>query len=443
MAKINFTAARIESLGCAPGRTQTIHWDAKAPGLGLRVTAAGSRSYVFEGRLFGKTVRMTIGDTATWDLAQARAEAMRLALQVDQGIDPREQQAAEKAAHMARAAEAKRRAATFGDAWDDYVQRRQQAWSKWHLRDHMVMAAEGGQAKKRGTGTTQAGPLAEFRPVRLSDLTPARIETWLEAGASFRPTTTALAYRLLRAFLRWAGEQPEYRDTFSSDTYAARVVREAVPRVRAKDGDVLQREQLADWFAAVRAIPNQVISAYLQGLLLTGARREELANLRWATDVDLKWRTLVLDDKVEGTGGRTIPLPPYLAGLFEELKRLNETPPHPELLKRLAEQGKPWKPSPWVFPSPRATDGRLAEPRAAHMKALASAGLPHLSLHGLRRSFGTLAEWCEVPVGVVAQIQGHKPSAIAEKHYRRRPLDLLRKWHDQIELWIVTEAKLR
>jgi integrase len=68
------------------------------------------------------------------------------------------------------------------------------------------------------------------------------------------------------------------------------------------------------------------------------------------------------------------------------------------------------------------------------------AGLPHLSLHGLRRSFGTLAEWTETPVGVVAQIMGHKPSAIAEKHYRRRPLDLLRKWHEKIEAWILEQA---
>jgi len=28
---------------------------------------------------------------------------------------------------------------------------------------------------------------------------------------------------------------------------------------------------------------------------------------------------------------------------------------------------------------------------------------------------------------------GHKPSAIAEKHYRARPLDLLRMWHAKIE----------
>jgi hypothetical protein len=52
----------------------------------------------------------------------------------------------------------------------------------------------------------------------------------------------------------------------------------------------------------------------------------------------------------------------------------------------------------------------------------------------------TLSEWCEVPTGVVAQIMGHKPSAIAEKHYRRRPLDLLRSWHVKIEAWILEQA---
>lgn len=39
----------------------------------------------------------------------------------------------------------------------------------------------------------------------------------------------------------------------------------------------------------------------------------------------------------------------------------------------------------------------------------------------------------EVPAGVVAQIMGHKPSATAEKHYKRRSLDLLRMWHVKIE----------
>jgi hypothetical protein len=45
-----------------------------------------------------------------------------------------------------------------------------------------------------------------------------------------------------------------------------------------------------------------------------------------------------------------------------------------------------------------------------------------------------------MPAGISAQIMGHKPSAIAEKHYRQRPLDLLRMWHEKIEVWILGQA---
>jgi integrase len=46
--------------------------------------------------------------------------------------------------------------------------------------------------------------------------------------------------------------------------------------------------------------------------------------------------------------------------------------------------------------------GAIAQAEA-HERALSAAGLPHLTIHGLRRSFGTLCEWVEVPAGVVAQ----------------------------------------
>ena len=58
----------------------------------------------------------------------------------------------------------------------------------------------------------------------------------------------------------------------------------------------------------------------------------------------------------------------------------------------------------------------------------------------LRRSFASLTEWLEVPAGVVAQIQGHKPSATAEKHYKVRPVALLRVHHERIEAWILEQA---
>jgi len=414
-------------------------WDSRAPGLGLRATSAGSKAYIFQGRIHGRTVRVTIGDPRSWTVEKAQEEARRLQTLVDTGVDPREHRAELQAAYMDRQAEAKRKDATVGEAWDIYVESRKPFWGHRHYQEHLNHADIGGRPKKRGAGVTQAGPIAELRTIKLEELSSDLIADWLMRQSQNRPTMAALAYRLLRAFIRWAAEQSSYQGIIPDSAYQARNVKAAVPRVRAKEGDCLQREQLNSWFCAVRKITNPIQSVYLQGLLILGPRREEWAAVRWE-DVDLEWRSVTLNDKTEGTGGRTIPLPPYLHSLLVSLKQSGQTPPSKRRLATLAACGKEWVPSPWVFSSLRSEDGKLAEPRIAHNQALESAGLPHVTLHGLRRSFGTLAEWCEVPVGVVAQIQGHRPSAIAEKHYRRRPLDLLRMWHDKIENWMLTQA---
>ena len=203
----------------------------------------------------------------------------------------------------------------------------------------------------------------------------------------------------------------------------------------------MQVEQLQLWFQAVQRIPNRTQSAYLQCLLLTGARRNEMASLRWE-DVDLNWKMLSIRDKVEGN--RTIPLTPYVEVLLLELQRLNQQLPrvHNLLRSKSTAPSETWQPSPWVFSSATSASGRIQEPRIPHNKALAAVGLPALSIHGLRRSFGTLAEWVECPAGISAQIMGHKPSAIAEKHYRQRPVDLLRVWHTRIEAWILEQAQI-
>jgi integrase len=141
-----------------------------------------------------------------------------------------------------------------------------------------------------------------------------------------------------------------------------------------------------------------------------------MLELRW-DDVDGHWRSLTIRDKVEGE--RTIPLTPYVAHLLDSLPR---------------RRGNPW-----VFSSPVVKGGHMHPPTDAHRRACTSVGL-EVSFHGLRRSFKSLTEWLEVPVGVVAQIQGHKPSATAEKHYTQRPLDLLRVHHERIEAWILEQA---
>lgn len=438
MAKVNFTAGRVTTFQCEPGKRQSLLWDARTPGLGVRASDGGSKSYIFEARLNGKTLRITIGDVRTWTVSKAQVEATRLKTQVDSGFDPRQQREEQVAKNKAERVQAKRRDVTLADAWPIYLEDRKSHWSERHYQDHVYQAAVGGQLKKRGKGKTVAGPLAPLMSRKLSELTPVVLAEWAEMESKARPTSTAQSFRKLRAFIHWAEGEEAYCDIIPAGSYRARKVRDAIRTPRAKLGDCLQREQLINWFSAIRGIPNPVFSFYLQGLLITGARREELAELRWE-DVDLTWRSLNIRDKVEGT--RTIPLTPYFAGQLLVLKRLNEMPPSRSRIRRLQAAGKQWAPSPWVFSS-RSASGHIVSPNRAHAEAIAAAGLPHVTLHGLRRSFGTLCEWIEMPSGVSAQIMGHKPSALAEKHYRRRPLDLLRKWHDEIEKWMLAEAKI-
>lgn len=427
MAKIKLTAGRIRDFECPAEKTQAFLWDTDAPGLAVRATAS-SKVFVFQGRIGGQAVRVKIGAVNSWGIDDARAEARRLQRLIDTGTDPRQDKREKAAIAEAKREEARRQDVTVRDAWSAYLEARRPKWGERHYLNHLNMAKAGGQPRKRGhrkgePKTTMPGPLFPLLAVKLSDLDAEAVKAWLEPLAARTPTQAAQTYRALRAFVGWCAGSPDYQSITRKDACNSRMARDTLPKARAKD-DCLQREQLAAWFAGVRKIRNPVISAYLQTLLLTGARRDELAGLRWE-NVDFQWKSITIKDKVDGQ--RVIPLTPYVASLLAPLPR---------------RKNKDGNPVPWVFSSPTAASGRLQEPRIQHVKALTDSGLPHVSLHGLRRSFGTLAEWVEAPVGVVAQIMGHKPSALAEKHYRRRPLDLLRMWHVKIEKWMLEQAGL-
>ena len=430
MATAKFTAGRVNSFKCEEGKSQDFLWCEEVAGLAVRATPnSNTNRYIFQSKIKGKTMRLTIGKVGSWSIKDAQAEARRLQVEIDKGNDPR-QQVADKLAEeiakdktkkerdSAKALQEKREALTLGMVWYIYIEARRKKWSKWSIRDHENIARLGGEKKVRGNGVTEDGPLASLLNVKLSELTGIRISQWLAKEAETRPTRAALAFRLLSGFINWCDSQVEYAGLVPSGVCKSQQVRDELPSSNAKEGDCLQREQLGPWFKSVNKLSNRVQSIYLQALLLTGARRRELAELKWV-DVDFQWLSMTIRDKVEGE--RTIPLTPYVSHLISSLPRRNE----------------------WVFSSTTSANGHIEEPRQAHKRALVSAGLPDLTIHGLRRSFGSLAEWTETPAGVVAQIMGQKPSAIAEKHYRRRPLDLLRMWHIKIEEWILEQAEIK
>jgi len=409
----SFTANKIRDLACEAGKSQTIHWDSKTPSLGLRVTPTGNRAYIFQTWFNGTNLRLTIGDIETWTLGAAQAEARRLKVLTDQGVDPREERAK---------AEVKNRASRLKGisglaVWNEYMKARQHQWGDRHKADHIEMVRKGGEKITRGLkagqpSVKQKGILLDLLLLPINEITRDKVLVLVKKEVKDRPSRARLALSALKAFLTWAADQNDYKALV--DAAACDRLTKELPPKQARN-DCLQKEQLKTWFDGVKKIGNPIISTYLQILLLTGARRNELATLEWV-DVDTQWHTAMIKDKVEGT--RTIPLTPYVELLLNNLPRKSK----------------------FVFASPTAKSGRLTEPRKAHQLVIEGAGIPNLSIHGLRRSFGTLAEWVECPTGISAQIMGHKPSALAEKHYRRRPIDLLRQWHTKIEKFILDEA---
>ncbi len=419
MGRVNFTAGRISDFTLPAGAEQAFLWDSNTKTLAVRATAR-AKAYIFQSRFNGKSLRVTIGSIRDWSIDRARGEARRLQTLIDQNQDPRQVAAASIAAaeetRETAATESRRKVVTVAEAWTAYLAHHKKRWGARHMADHVNLSQAGGEPRKRGNKLTVAGVLRPLLTMRMADINAAVLIDWQAKEAETRANNARQGFEMFRAFWRWCASRPEYAAIVDTAAVENKDLRAEVPSRKSKKFDVLERAQLPAWFAAVRGLSNPVISAYLQGLILTGARREELAGLRWE-DVDFKWGSIWVKDKV-AEEGRKIPLTPYLAGLLASLPRRNE----------------------WVFSSPAAANGRLAEPRITHNRALSVAGLSHVTLHGLRRTFASLAEWVEMPRGIVAQIMGHAPNATAEKHYINRPLELLAVWHEKYEAWILEQA---
>lgn len=411
--RIRLTIPRIESFTCPKDKTQAFLWDTTSPCLAVRATKQ-RKTFIFESRFDGKTVRMTLGDVASMVIEEARISANEKKRQIDSGTDPRLEMQRRIEGEYAKRRERIRQDATLGEAWPVYCEERLPSWSENYRLLHERLIHRGGEQRARSKRKTVPGPLAGLADLPLSHITPDVVKTWLAKEVANRPTQTRIAFEALSTFLNWCAHDHRYQGLASTGVCSARLKKDNLARKTSRD-DCLQREQLKVWFDSVRRYENRVVSAYMQTLLLTGCRREEILSIKWS-DVDFKWRRMSL----VGKGGvpRDIPLTPYICSLLHALPRLN----------------------PWVFSSKRSKTGRLMSPTRALEKMAARAEIDGLTIHGLRRSFSTLAEWVEAPAGVIAQIQGHQPSAIAEKHYKKRPIDLLRVWHEKIEAWILEQA---
>jgi len=282
--KVRFTANRISQFECPPDKQQSFIWDSSTQGLGLRKTPRGNPSYIFQSRFNGKSIRISIGSPKVWSIGDAQQKARELQRQIDQGQDPRQIRARLQAEQQRDQAEKKLQSATFGEVFSEYIEHRKDSWGERHYLDHVGMIASG----KRG----KAGVLRPFVERKLSEIDSEAVEELMSTESSLRPARARLALRHLRALFTWASEHKIWKQVVQPEAAASRDLRRLVGSGEPRT-DYIKKEQLESWFTQCECYPNQITAAYLQILLLTGARREELARLRWE-EVDFQWNVVQL-----------------------------------------------------------------------------------------------------------------------------------------------------
>lgn len=351
---MKLTTTAIRSLTLPPGKNDKTFFDADLPGFGLRLRAGGSRTWLVQYAVRGKTRRMVLGSPAALDPGKARAMAKDLLAAVRLGRDP----ASERLEARARILE------TLGSLLPRYLARQKARLKPRSYKEnerHLLIHAKSLHAHS----------------VSAIDRRMVAILIGKVAEAS-GPTAANRVRASLSAFFAWAMREGLIENNCVVNTNKAA---EAGPRVR-----VLEDSELARiWQAA----GNNQFGAVIRLLMLTGARRDEVASLRWS-EVNLKDALISLPAARTKSGrAHEIPLtPPALEILRAQPRRERE------LVFGTGEGG---------FQLNDASKRRLDVRIAASGKPLA-----HWVLHDFRRTMSTrLHETLGIAPHVVEALLGH------------------------------------
>ena len=85
---MRLSTATIESLKLDTGVVDKIVFDDDVPGFGIRIRASGTRTWIFQYKIGGRTRRLVLGKVSAIKLAKARDIAGELHAKVRLGGDP-------------------------------------------------------------------------------------------------------------------------------------------------------------------------------------------------------------------------------------------------------------------------------------------------------------------------------------------------------------------
>lgn len=302
MTKTTLTAASIEAFPSPEKGKQVIHWDAKQPGFGVRVTA-GAKTFIAQNRVGGKTRRVSLAPVGTLSVAEARKEAAKQLGKMATGQDPNAAKALAKAKGM-----------TFGDAVGLYLKdRKHKASTAKHIENCVGWY------------------LDDWRTRQIKDVTPAAVVSRFDRITKEHGESVAnVVFRYVRAIYNHA--------IAATKTNEGVATLPANPVARLSDlkrwhKPKARTDHITDFPAFFEAIefaaatnsnryPNAGadFADFVELLVRTGLRKAEASNLTWG-DVDMTANTLTISaERAKNGKALTLPMATPTVAVMQRLR---------------------------------------------------------------------------------------------------------------------------
>jgi integrase len=245
-------------LAAAPGQRDRMVFDALCPGLGVRVTAKGTKTFLAQWTdpATKRKQREPLGVWGSITLAQARTAARARMGMVAAGINPRAERVKAKLVADRTRAEA---ALTFDALISD--------WAALHLANRRPRyAAEAERAIRLAFADMMTKPAAHIMKSQVTD----RLDALVKAG---KVTTAGRTMAYARAAFSWAVK----RGRLDANPFAGLPM--TVP-TNGRERVLTQAETREIW--TVTGGMNKPIGQFMRMAILTLARRDEIAGMRWS-----------------------------------------------------------------------------------------------------------------------------------------------------------------
>lgn len=398
-----------------PAEGYAIHWDDSLKGYGLRVTAAGKRVFVAQGRVRGKAVCATLGPFGQLTEYEAREKARKVLQGMREGIDPRDVKKADEAAKVALRQVADAYMARPGKLKDS---------SKSEIERHVTTTFKAWEHKPVA-GITEDDCRKRYREMLTKGLRGDR-----DGGS---PGQANQAFSVLRALINYAGRQYKKHDGTPLVLHnPVAALKDDWIELKPRTSRIPDNKVGAVWHMLTQARAN----AYnrdtwssidlVMFLILTGARIGEASALTWDR--------VSIDDNDPANCWWHIPDPKNRNPVFLPLSSQAV-----ELLKtRQRIEGNPH-----VFPSWGDT-GHIKDPRDM-MKKVSDVAGTKITPHDLRRTMTTIGiANCGIDFYKVELLTNHIPNGnVTARHYLETSrLQYLQPEAQRIADWIEKQSKI-